>query len=173
MGSRLNQLKAQVSTTAWLKPRDVAAAQIVFAIKTMENVAGNKFNRQWRLELELREDTIDPDIDTGIQPGQRVMVSLPAGDQRDRHFEQILSERLIPCYNCIFEIVFLETGNEYIDLVQLEDDDNRWMAPPAPKLNGIRKGTSSSVTFRSKSKGTSFIAPRQEQDPFMEGDDLP
>lgn len=161
--SIISEVNKSLSSVKYLKPGDIHTADVIFNIKSITKIpAKGKFGPQWKMEIEVRQDTGDSDFDLGIEEGMITYLSLGCGG-RDKKIEKLIT--LLPLYNCFLTVTELDDNAIYYDIQDLDETDPMYISPPEKELP------------KSTTKRTPRIAKKpkvsEDYDPFLDSDNLP
>lgn len=116
---KLSQLKQKVSGATWVKAQTLADIEAVFAIKSVNKSTNKLGGEQWNLELDIHKDSLpDPDMSFGGDPDAKIMMSLGCGARDD--FMKLIQQNA-PVDNCFIDVVPLQNGNNFFDVVELDE----------------------------------------------------
>lgn len=143
---KLSQLKKQVSGAVWVKAQTLSDIEAVFAIKSVNRSTNKLGGEQWNLEIDIHKDSLpDPDMSFGGDTGDKVMVSLGCGARDDL---MKLIQQNTPVDNCFIDSVPMENGNNFFDVVELDESHELYHETveqlpkqTAKKLSTNRRGT--------------------------------
>ena len=163
--SIISEIDAQLSdrTIKYKKAREFHQADCIFNVETMDKVQSD-FGLQWKMKVEVRLDTINPDMDLGIDEGDTIYLTLSAGG-RDAKMEKLKS--MLPLHNCFITMTPLKGNKIYYDILDLDKTDPAYIAPPKER-RGTRQASARPARIANKTVPTDL-----DTDPFLDTDDLP
>lgn len=128
--SLTDQIKSEIADTVYIKARELVAANAIFSIHRIE-LGDSQFGSQWKLWIEVRENSIDPESDLKLPENKdtEVILTFSPGPQRDKFMAKLMP--LLPVYNFFIDEIEIGGGQIYFDLQDLNPDEDGYEAPPA------------------------------------------